>query len=545
MKVRDLIKSYLGAAILAGALVFAVIRVAYNQMTYAAPDVTTIRICHWQLESGFRDALDVLIQAYQAHYLERHGKRVRVVQMPISERGYRQFMNTSLIGGTAPDIIEKGGSAMANDPSYIARFFLPLGPFVDEPNPYNEGTSLEGVPWRETIFDGMQSAYDRHLLDYYHIPFSMFTVRIYYNHDLYKDLTGRTEPPSSFEDFLAACRELTTEAERRGKTVVAIAGSKYQGSVFTWRYLNPFWFDLVRLSDKDFNGNASVYEVWQAYQAGQWRFDSPRMLAASRCLIDVAQHFQQGWLAALRDDAVFLFVQGRAVMFASGSWDASSIVAQVGNKFDVSIFDFPMPTDHPEYGQYVPGPASEGSIGGGIPWAISKQSKHADLAIDFLRFCTTKARNEQFNQSITWLPVVRGAQVADKLKAFRPRIEGFGGGFQMRISTEASLVMKGKQWPLFAGQISPEDYATAMTEVYERTSAQGYKNRLEKDGRNARNLERVLVGRMGAYYRDEAQDGEVPTKVLQLVSSAQYFNYTVATEAARFEKILAEEAREP
>jgi raffinose/stachyose/melibiose transport system substrate-binding protein len=540
MTAREVIKSYFGMFIIAAAMLFAVIRVAYNQLKYEGADVTTLRMCHWQLEAGFRDALQMLIDEYEAVYRARHGKTLRIIQMPIGERGYQQFMNTSLIGGTAPDIIEKGQSTMAHDPSYIARFFRPLGPYIDEPNPYNAGTALEGVPWRETFVDSMQAAYDKQLLDYYYIPFSMFTIRIYYNHDLYTELTGRADPPASFSEFQSACDAIRAAAEARGEPIVPIAGSKYQASMFRSRYESPFRFDLVRKLDTNLDGDAMELETWRGYQAGVWSFDSPRMLASYRCLLDVARHFQKGWLAALRDDAVFMFVQQRAVMFASGSWDSSSILRQVDNRFKVAIFDFPMPTDHPEYGRFVPGPLSEGDTGGSLPWAIAKQTDKADLAIDFLRFCTTRLNNERFNRVITWIPAVRGAEIVPELAAFRPKIEGYIGHLKSGISTEAELKMTGNLWPLYAGQMPPEEYAREAAKVYERTGRQGYLEILLKNSRSARNVERVLATHMGAY-ASRLQRGEtntIPDKILQLTASTVYFNHDQAADRARFESIL-------
>jgi raffinose/stachyose/melibiose transport system substrate-binding protein len=547
MTLRAIIKSYLGAAIIAGAMLFAVIRVAHNRLQYEGPEVTTLRMCHWQLEAGFRDALDVLIKEYEALYRERHGENLQIIQMPISERAYSQFMNTSLIGGTAPDIIEKGHSTMAEDPSYVARFFRPLGAYITEPNPYNAGTALDGVPWRETFVDGMQAAYDKQLLDYYYIPFSMFTIRIYYNRDLFRDLTGRTAPPESFMDFQAACDEIRAAAEARGEPIVPIAGSKYQGEVFRNRYTRPFSFSLVRKLDDDLDGDASEFETWRGYQNGIWRFDSPRLLASYQCLVDVARHFQRGWLAALRDDAVFMFVQQRAVMFASGSWDSSSILRQVGNQFEVAIFDFPMPTDHPEYSAFVPGPASEGNTGGSLPWAISKQTDKPELAIDFLRFCTTRVNNERFNRAITWIPVVRGATIAPELAAFRPHIEGYTGVMYKGISTEAALEMSGNLWPLFAGQMEPADYAAKAAHVYERTGRRGYGEHLLKERRNARNVERVLATCVGPYCArmPNGATNTIPESILQLTASTLYFNHQHAANAARFEAVVRAQGDTP
>ena len=538
LKLLKLIHRYLGVIVLAGALLYAAVRVMYNQLTYEAPDVTTIRLCHWQLEAGFRNAFDALITEYEQHYRKTHGRKIRVVQMPISERGYRQFVNTGLIGEMAPDIIEKGMAKTASDPAYVARFFLPLGDFLAEPNPYNRGTPLEGVSWRNTFFDGLQSAYDRELLDYYYIPFSMFTTRIYFNRNLYRESTGRTAPPGSFLDFLDVCKQIRQYAGEQDKTLVPLAGSKYQGRRFASNYINPFLYDLIRRFDRNFDGDADTFETYQAYVSGLWSFHDPRLLAAWQCMVDIAGNFQRGWLSAQRDDAVFMFVQERAVMIASGSWDASSIIEQAGDRFEVGIFDFPMPSDHPVYRKYVRAPPTEANIRASLPWGINRKTRHPELCIDFLRFCTTRSRNERFNPQLTWLPVVRGAQLSEELEPFRPRVEGFGGDFKFKISTNVNMTWGGDRYALYGGKITPEEFAGRLTDAYEKTANEGYRLQLAKMRRNVRNLERILASILCRQHFDENRTSEpvrISHKAMQLIHSTQEFGHqhSVNKAAAR------------
>jgi raffinose/stachyose/melibiose transport system substrate-binding protein len=530
---KDLLQKYLGALILVGAMVFAVVQVVRNQLSYEASDVTTIKICHWQLEAGFRASLDQLIKDYETHYYATHGEKIRVLQVPISERGYRQYVNTGLIGGTAPDIIEKGMAKGASEPAYVARYFLPLGAYLKEPNPYNQGTALEGVPWADTFFDGMQGAYDRNLLDYYFIPFSMFTMRIYYNKELFEKVIGPGNPPKTYQEFLDVCKRVRDYADKTSEIVVPIAGSKAQGGYFSNLYGAPFMFELIRQVDENQDGNADVFETYRGYKNKVWSFQSPRLVASWDCLVEIAKNFQDGWLAAQRDDALFMFIQQRALMIASGSWDASSIIQQAGDNFTVGIFDFPMPTDHPVYSKYVKGPASEASIGGGIPWSITKQSRHADLCIDFLRFCTTKDNNERFDSNINWLPVVRGAALNERLKPFKPRVEGFSGQFKTDISTASKLISAGARWPLLAGKISTEEFGRRVQEVYEKTAVEGYEAELEKLRRNNRNLDRILASIMLRAQVDPANStGRLNEKILQLLQSSQTFGHQYAVNQA-------------
>ncbi len=546
MTLRKFFQTYVGVAILLASIIYAMVRVAYNEATYKAPDVTTIRICHWQLEAGFRDALQELIDEYEQLHLKRTGKKIRVMQLPVSERGYSQFVNTGLIGGTAPDIIEKGFAKGATDPAYTARFFSPLGQYLDEPNPYNAGTPLEGVPWKDTFFDGLQAAYDRQLLDHYYVPFSMFTVRIYYNRDLYRQILGTDRTPASYQEFLDVCQRIREHGQSKGLPIVPVAGSKYQGDLFRRRYETPFLFELISQTDDDFTGSVDAMESYLAYRQGRWSFESPRFMAAWKCMLEVSKNFQDGWLAAQRDDAVFLFVQSRAVMTASGSWDAPSIKKQVAGQFEVGVFDFPMPTDHPEYSKFVAGPATEASIKGGIPWAICRQSRRQELCVDFLRFCTTRAKNESFNQSITWLPVVLGAKLTPDLEPFRPRIEGFVGDFQTDISTPVKMITEGNRWSVLSDRMTPEQYAVKAKEVYERTGAEGFQEKLVKDGRNNRNLERILASQLLLQHIGAPDpNGRRDEKIGQLLLAIQEFGHKVAVRQAQFEALQKETERKP
>ena len=90
-----------------------------------------------------------VIDDYEKMWLAK-GKKVRVLQQPVTEKVYAQWLNTHLIAGDAPDISEQGMSSMLNNnPTYTARYYLPLTNIVNKPNIYNKGTALANVPWRE------------------------------------------------------------------------------------------------------------------------------------------------------------------------------------------------------------------------------------------------------------------------------------------------------------------------------------------------------------------------------------------------------------
>ncbi|QHI68042.1 ABC transporter substrate-binding protein [Tichowtungia aerotolerans] len=539
------VKKYLGALILILALTLSTLQVIINQARYEAPDVKTIRICHFQLEAGFRQALQQLIDEYEEHYAKTRGEKLRIVQLPISQRGYEQFVNTSLIGQTAPDIIETDPLVRTTqDAAYVSRFFLPLGEYVSTPNPYTAGTALEQLPWKETFFDGLQSAFKKRLLDYYHIPFSIFTIRMYYNIDLYEELTGKTEPPASYQEFQDVCGQILEKGRHSPELLVPIAGSKYQAAVLGSRYERPFFVDLSQKIDTNLDGEVSEAEAWLGYQEGAYLLNDPVFIASWNCSVEISKNFQKGWISSQRDDATFLFLQQNAVMLASGSWDAASILKQAEGKFRVGIFDFPMPIDHPAYSRFVKGPLGEGNIQGGIPWAVTKQSAHPEICLDFLRFCTTPERNEAFNKQITWLPVVNGAQPKDILKPFTPRLAGFQTEFRYQnLSTALRMIEKGARWQLLSGQITPEEYAARLSQTLERSGEQGFLKNMEKDELTQRDTNRMLAAKLALASRSASAP---PKKTEQQIQQLTEFRLDSCHQSAvsrhRYEIIKQGEA---
>ena len=52
--------------------------------------------------------------------------------------------------------------------------------------------------------------------EYMSMPLSMFGVRIFYNRDMLKKLTGLDEAPHDYRAFLAACKKITSQKDPQG-----------------------------------------------------------------------------------------------------------------------------------------------------------------------------------------------------------------------------------------------------------------------------------------------------------------------------------------
>ena len=448
----------LGIALVAGAMILSLVRVMTIRKTLFDPNKTIIRIAHWQLELGYRQALQAVIDEYE----ERH-PGVKVVQMPVTERIYGQWLNTHLLSGTAPDLAELGYAKLASDTQYLARFFLPLTELIDEPNPYNAGTEIADWAWRETFIDGMRGGYRIELQDYFSAPTSMFTVRIYCNLDLLYRITGSKQPPRSMGELLNVCAAVKSFAQQAGRRdqLVPIAGSRYNAVALTSRYLVPFTAGLETELDTNLDGTISGDETYAAFVAGKVGYDHPSIRAYYECTRMLSEQFNPGFMSMGREDATFMFIQENAVMVCSGSWDANSLFKQA--EFEVGVFDLPLPVAGERWGEQIAGRGNEAGTAGGGKYGVTKHSEHVDQAIDFLRFLTSRKYNGLFNEGASWLPVIVGTEPAERMAPFMPDPSGYASSVSLAYGTLAGTALGGQEWKFYSGEIEYQDLAETVT----------------------------------------------------------------------------------
>lgn len=407
----------IGFALLGVCFVIAAARVTVRAKREAS-DSVTIRIAHWQLESGLRDAFDVVARAYME---ENPG--VVVEQIAVPERVFKSWLRTQLVGEMAPDIIEIGQGI---DFTTLGRYFVPLGEDLEKPNPHNAGTELADRPWRRTFTDGLASAFNESLLDYYSVPTSLFTVRVFYNKTLWREIFGDRPPPATYEELLEVCEEAARFSERTGRTLVPISSSRYHTRFLTERLFQSQTQRLVQRLDNSRVLNVLALDLAVGFLQGKWSYDDPAMRDGFQLVHEVGRYMQPGFSQLAREDGTFYFVQGNALMTSSGSWDASTLRSQA--PFEIGVFPVPLPTpDHPRFGRNVIGTASEAGTDSGALFGVTRMSKHPEQALDFLRFLTSRRINALFMEHSGWLPVITGVEPsADDavVRPFLPILEG-------------------------------------------------------------------------------------------------------------------------
>lgn len=484
---------------------WSVMRVSSIQRNTGSSDgYTEIRIAHWQLEAGFRDALDVVIKDYIALHPD---KKIRIVQLPVTEKVYAQWLNVNLIAGTPPDIAEMGRGLSQRGDS-VAKYYIPLGREIGKPNPYNAPQYLDTMevrdpalmerlataPWRETLVDGMRGGWQDSLQDYYAIPTSFFTVRMFYNKTLFREALGSDAPPRTLAELLDACERLSVWAKDKPYRFFPIAGTGYHRYMFVNNYRIPFTHGYQDVADVDLSCDISNIESWIAFQTGKAKVGDPPYRAYMEVVRRICEQFNPNFAAMDRDQAISAFAQGRSALMASGSWDAASVF--LASDFEVGICTFPMPAPGEPYGEYGRFPINEASTNGGCAFGIPKTCPNKELALDFLRFLTSQKWGGKFNELNGFLPITIGTLPSEQMREFMPNPYGvlahlnFGDGYDLATKIEGVLDK------YLGGELDFAGYEQAVTQLFADGQADfdriWYKT-WEKTVDNTRSLERTIA----------------------------------------------------
>lgn len=476
------IKKYLPFIVIGVFFFWSLISVCMRRLEENPPGAKVIRLSHWQLEPDFQTAIDVLAKKYQKLHPD-----VKIIQEAIPETSYGQWCSTQLMGGTGPDLMEMGkGLPYHIWISYYNRYMVPLTQYVDKPNPYNKDNELADVPFRNTFRDGMRVGYIEELQEYMQVPMTQLSVRLFYNKTLLKKLTGLDEGPTNYRQFLDVCKKIKAHKDPTGKNYIPIAGSKFHVGMWNAKMFYPMSYSLLRYADFNRDGYLTNYEQYVAFKTGELKMNNPEYKAMFGIMREVLDNFQPGYIGLNRDEAVFTFAQERAVFIATGTWDSKGLKLQAEGVFELGVMDFPWPDqDDPVYGKFVKGPVYEKPITC-VSFAVNRDGKHPDVALDFLLFMASKENNETLNKIIGWTPCIIGAETEDYLAAFKPKLRGIYPAWNPNLGGESWIRWLQLESLYKVDQISYENLCKEFEPFYIEN---GYKDYLEmkKDWRRGLN----------------------------------------------------------
>ncbi len=392
----------------------------------------TLTLAHLQLESGIREGLEAVARDYEALH-----PGIRIRQMLIPERIYTSWGRTQVVGGSGPDLVEMvhGVGGPTDQP-----LFRPLTDDIEEPNPYNAGTPLAHVAWRSTYVNGMDEPYLPFQFERYSASVFATTTRIYYNLDLLREITGRTEPPHTFEDLLGLGEKVRAFSARTGRDIVPLAGSRTTGSVILDDLFRGQTQRLAAALNPGGTFPVDTKELFLGYLGGQWTLDHPGIRGAAELMSLICREMPPGFLQFERDDALFYFAQGRALMLLASSQDATGIRQQVS--FPFGVFRDPSPQPGKSgFGANLLGPSADGVLNVYGGFGIVRSSPHPELALDFLRFLTSQAEDRKFARLSGTLPVIVGIEPEGFMKHFAPDSRGYPPGPTLWLGSTGQLLV--------------------------------------------------------------------------------------------------------
>jgi len=413
-------KNQWGLIIFALAYVAAVIWVFTKSTPLTDDREITIRIAHWQIELGPPDGIQAAIDRY-----EELNPHIRVKQVMVPGNVYRQWMRANFAGNSAPDIVEYGAwlDGLADLP---VRYFDPLTADLLEPNPYNEGTKLEGMPWLRTFADELleQRQNSPEPGQYYAVTLTRGALRLFVNRELIREITGSDQPVEDFDDMRKIFQQVKAYGEREGRKILPFGGSKDNA---VW--IMAFYTGGVtnRLSQQLDDFGILGLHPWQTqwkYLNGEWSFQDPALKAAFNLLGELDQQMRPGYMSFLRDEAVRQFLRGEAVFLFAGTWESTSLRRLAD--FPVDAWRCPQPTqDDPVVGEHMLGHYADGNNITSFGLYLNKRTKHRKEAVDFLRFLTSYEGNKLFTDKSGWLPSVKEVPVAAEIQSFLTPEDGY------------------------------------------------------------------------------------------------------------------------
>jgi len=490
----EFLRLYFALLVVFAVFLWSVLAIAMFRSQEPGADEIVLRLGHWQLEASVREGLDEMARKYA----EIH-PNVSIVQDAIPEATYGQWVSTQLMGGTAPDILQVNGMLPPNIwLSYFNRYFLSLTRYVNMPNPHNAGTELADTPLRSCFKDGMKTAYVTEMQEYMSIPLSQFGVRIFYNKDLLKELTGLDEAPLDYREFLAVCEQIQSQTNPVSEQAyIPIAGSMYHFAHWDAMMFAPMSYGAFRRADFNRDAFLGNDETFVAFKTGMLDFSHPAYACWLKMLREVTDYFQVGYTGLGRDEAVFLFAQQRAIFMTTGTWDARSLQQQAEGQFEVGIMDFPLPSrEDPVYGEVAEGRIYE-SPAAGFQFGITRSSKHPEVALDFLLFLASQKGNEELNAIIGWIPAITGTKVDELLANFEPHLEGIYPNANFNLGGNTAITWAQKYSLYQVNQISLEDFGAEFSEFYIKNGLDDFMEQQKDWRRGMQRNEQYLAGIRG------------------------------------------------
>lgn len=327
-----------------------------------------------------------------------------------------EAMRTKLMGGVAPEILSLNTEAVWPDIEQKKGWWLPLDPYLDQPNPYVPGNRAWSDLFKNQALTQAKRAPDGLL---YCITFDVVETGIFYNQSLFRK--HHLAIPKDWPEFL--------ELQQTFKDAGLIPLATDRVVFMDWApdlLFDQCYFEILELLDYKkksdleeayYQGYLTPEELCWLTKKGWFAAENPRFQECWR-LLKEWRHFWQKDLT--HSDPVRLFITQRAPMIWTGSWLVRRLTLDPLVTFEWGVF-YPPPIPR-SYSPFCCG-VEQCVIGGaGMQFHITQRaSDDGDLlpSVDFLRYITTPDHASQIaTEAGMYISNIQGAQMPENLIPF-------------------------------------------------------------------------------------------------------------------------------
>jgi len=479
-----------------------------------------LRISHTQAPSvaaGF----DRIAREYEALH-----PGVKIEQIVLPPRSYTAWLRTRLVGEVAPDIVELSG--WMDDAGDYARYYRDLTPDLLAPNPYNRGTDLESVRWRDTYLTGIPEVpnYFQTLLAYHSVPSSFITYRLIYNEELLKKL-GYMQPPRTAVELTEMADAITRRAREENLPLIPIATENENGRTLLEGILRASTQQTLLRIDPYGNWWNWDDEVSAAYLLKRWTLRTPEIQRGIDAMGQLGRTLPPGFMQVGKGEGTFLFMQGKAVFLLAPSFEYT--LFRTHCQFPLGVVRVPAtlsPNDRLN---------AEGNVFPGVNLGVVKAGKNQELALDFLRYLGSREGNHHFTETALLLPAIDGLKPQPEIAEFAPVIAGRPPGLSIWLFGKADyFFINQRLHELIGPNGSTERFISSLEGPYRENQINALQRRTLLTRDTGRRLDTVLAAldRLKVHGEEAAtlqrnEDQILETQVI-FDSRAAYFDLVLA-----------------
>ncbi|WP_026877228.1 ABC transporter substrate-binding protein [Jiangella gansuensis] len=341
------------AALMAGVLA------ACSESDAGSDGPVTIQLLEYQQSRA--DVVEKLIPEFERAMAEQ-GKDIQVelVTDVLTDDQFRTKITQQFHSGTAPDVIDMGGSHVTGFAG--AGYLLELDEYLDE------------WPTWEEYYAPVKEAAQQIDGHYYSIPHEASVQSLFYRKDILEQLGVDTSQPQTWDELTERLEAVT--AQTGHPSIVIPAGTAWGGGTWSEGFL-----PIV----------AGTGSTFYDEETGRWTLESDGLSAT----FDLYAELTEAGLLPVQDllnpnpwepTKYVQFAEGTLPVAAQGTWgwrydwgpEGSAPIEDVQNK--VATWDYPA---------LVPGTEPYSISGGGFVYGVNAETEHAEAAVELATWLST------------------------------------------------------------------------------------------------------------------------------------------------------------